>query len=314
MSATLAPGTSRPLVSVILPTRDRLPLLRRAVTSVRAQSERRFELLVVDDGSTDGTRAYLERLAAEDQRVRVVRNALPLGGSGARNEGVRLSRGAWVAFIDDDDEWLPRKLERQLVTLAAHPTAVACSCSYIVRSPVGRERVLRVPSDVTLQQLLKRNFLGGASGCVCASETLRRIGGFDTRLRSAQDLDLWVRLRQQGEVAVCTQPLLVHHVHAGLRITTDTQSQYLGVRRFHLKHRALMCGATRAHWVAYSCYVMSTQATRRQRRRWRLLALAILNSSPRDALAFLRRSAPLLVRDTLLRGRANTDRCQGASS
>jgi glycosyltransferase involved in cell wall biosynthesis len=313
MSAAHAQGASRPLISVILPTRDRMPLLRRAVTSVRAQSERHFELIVVDDGSTDGTQAYLERLAAEDARVRVARNAMPLGGSGARNEGVRLSRGAWIAFIDDDDEWLPRKLERQLETLAANPAAVACSCSYIVRSAAGRSRVLAVRGNATLQQLLTRNWLGGASACLCSSEALRRIGALDARLKSAQDLDLWVRLRQEGAVAVCAEPLLVHHAHAGSRITTNTQSQYLGVRRFYLKHRALMNAATRAHWVAYSCYVMSTQATRRVRRRWHLLALAMLNSSPRQALGFVKRSAPLLVRDTLLRGVA-ARRSHGADS
>lgn len=291
-------------MSVVLPTRNRLELLRRAVTSVRAQSEPRFELIIVDDASSDGTHAYLERLSVEDVRIRVVHNMRPIGGGGARNEGFRLSRGSWIAFLDDDDEWLPRKLERQLQTLAAHPSAVACSCSYVIRSALRGSRVVAARTNVTVQQLLIDNCLGGASVCLCSSEVLRSIGAFDAKLSSAQDLDLWLRLRQQGGVAICPEPLAVHHAHAGPRITTDPQSKYLGARRFYFKHRSLMSAAIRSHWVSYSCYVMSTQATRQLHRRWRFLAMALLNSSPRYALAFAKRSAPRLVRDAFFRGLA----------
>jgi glycosyltransferase involved in cell wall biosynthesis len=291
-------------VSVVLPTRNRLQLLRRAVTSVRAQSEPRFELIIIDDASTDGTHAYLERLPAEDARIRVVHNMRPIGGGGARNGGIGLSRGAWIAFLDDDDEWMPRKLERQLQTLAAHPSAVACSCSYVIRSSLRGSRVVATRTNATVQQLLIDNCLGGASVCLCSSEALRTIGAFDAKLRSAQDLDLWLRLRLRGDVAVCLEPLVVHHAHAGPRITTNPQSQYLGVRRFYFKHRALMSMAMRRHWGSYCCYAMSIQATRRLGRRWRFLAMALINASPRYALAFARRSAPQLARDAFFRGLA----------
>ena len=304
MSSSHPERGGRPLVSVVLPTRNRLELLRRAVNSVRAQSERRFELIVVDDVSTDGTHAYLEKLPTVDERIRVVRNAVPLGGGGARNEGVRLSRGDWIAFLDDDDEWMPSKLERQLQALRPNPTAVACSCGFIVRSALRGSRVIAAQRNATLQQLLTYNCLGGASVCMCSREALRSVGAFDAKLKSVQDLDLWVRLRQRGNVAVCPEPLVVHHAHTGPRITTNSQSQYMGVRRFYFKHRTLMNSATRGHWISYSCYVMSTQATRRLRRRLRFLAMALLNSSPRHALTFARRSAPRLVRDAFFRGLA----------
>jgi glycosyltransferase involved in cell wall biosynthesis len=306
VSGAHAQEDSRPLVSVILPTRDRLTQLRRAVSSVCAQSERRLELIVVDDGSTDGTWEYLERLPAEEGRIRVVRNAVSMGGSGARNEGIRLSRGKWLAFIDDDDEWLPQKLERQLQTLAQHTAAVACSCGYLVRSASRVLKVSRVQPGVTVQELLVANRLGGASMCVCSGATLTSIGGFDAKLKSAQDLDLWVRLRRAGEVAVCSEPLVVHWAHSGPRITTNTQSQYAGLRRFHFKHRSLMSAATRRHRLAHSCYLMSTQDTRPLRRRLRYLAMAMLNASPRVALAFAKRSAPRLVQAALSRGGARS--------
>jgi glycosyltransferase involved in cell wall biosynthesis len=300
MNSSRPQGAPRPLVSVILPTRDRLELLRGAVASVRAQSEQRFELIVVDDLSTDGTQAYLARLAAEDGRIRVVRNAVAAGGGGARNEGIKLSRGQWVAFIDDDDEWMPNKLEQQLRTLRSNTTAVACSCSFVVRSGSGASRVFVARANTTVQELLVYNWLGGASGCLCASEALSDIGGFDAKLKAAQDLDLWVRLRQRGDVVVCAEALVLHQAHAGPRITTNVRSQYMGARRFYLKHRDLMSAATRRHRMSYSCYVMSTEVTRRLRRRLRFLTMALLNSSPRYSLGYIKRSVPMLVRDALL--------------
>jgi GT2 family glycosyltransferase len=282
---------------VILPTRDRLELLRHAVASVCAQSEPNFELIVVDDASGDGTPGYLTGLAAQDSRVRVLRHAAPAGGAGARNAGIGVSRGHWLAFLDDDDEWMPHKLERQLRTLSCDANAVACSCDFLVRSESGATRVIAARTSVTVQDLLGHNWLGGASACLCVSEVLKAIGGFDTRLRAAQDLDLWVRLRQRGGIAVCAEPLVLHRAHAGPRITTDARSQYQGGRRFYLKHRHIMSAATRRHRLAHSCYVMSTERTRRLQRRLRFLEVALRNSSPRYALAYVRRGVPLLLRE-----------------
>jgi glycosyltransferase involved in cell wall biosynthesis len=288
-----------PLVSVILPTRDRLELLRRAVASVRAQTEPRFELIVVDDACSDDTPAFLQQLAVADPRIRMVRNTVPSGGGGARNAGIRLSRAQWVAFIDDDDEWLPHKLERQLQTLQSNRAAVACSCGYLVRSTSGTSKVMAVRANTTVQELLTNNWLGGASTCVCSSEALRDIGGFDPGLRAGQDLDLWVRLRQRAEVAVCAETLVIHRAHAGPRITTDTQSQYLGVRRFYFKHRELMIPATRRHRLSCCCFIMSMQIARPLRRRVRLLVIAVANTTPRYSAGFVKRSVGLLLRDAL---------------
>ena len=264
-----------------------------------AQSERNLELYIVDDASSDGTAGYLAELARTDSRVRVIRNAQPLGGGGARNEGIRCSRGVWTAFIDDDDEWLPTKLQRQLRALAASAASVACSCSYVKRWRSGWERSVDVPPEVSLQQLLHGNRLGGASMCICLSATLRDLGGFDAALRSAQDLDLWVRLRQRGQIVSCRQPLVLLRVHEGPRISNNMQSLYQGARRFYFKHRTLMDAALRRHRMAYNCFIMSRQATRGLRYRFRHLLLAVQHSSRDYSLTYLRSSAPRLARDAL---------------
>jgi glycosyltransferase involved in cell wall biosynthesis len=290
---------AEPLVSVVLPTRDRVQFLRGAVASVLAQSEQDLELLVIDDASTDGTVAYLADLARSDRRVRVIRNSEAQGGARARNEGIRCARGAWVAFLDDDDEWMPNKLERQLETLTADGTAVACSCGYVKQ--VGRvwSTPVRVPSRVSVHELLVRNRLGGASMCVCSGKILKEIGGFDAKLRSAQDHDLWLRLRQRGEIVSCSEPLVLLRVHRGVRISNDMQSQYQGARRFYFKHRSLMDADSRRCRLAYNCFVMSRQTSRSLRYRYRHLVLSVHSSSPVFSLSYARSSAPRLAKDAL---------------
>src|ERR1039457_205207 len=252
---------THPLVSVIIPTRDRVGFLRRAVASVLKQSQSDLELIIVDDASVDGTAAYLAEMERQDGRVRVLRNSAPRGGAGARNEGISESLGQWIAFLDDDDEWLPEKLQRQLQMLSSTASAVACSCSFVMRFSWGRSKFIRVPSNVTLRQLLLENQLGSASLCMCSSEVLREIGGFDARLPSAQDQDRWARLRQRGNVVVCDEALVLYRAHGGRRITNNMQSQYLGARRFYFKHRPMMDAADRRRRLARHCFLMSRQET-----------------------------------------------------
>jgi glycosyltransferase involved in cell wall biosynthesis len=288
-----------PLVSVVIPTRDRLEFLRRAVDSVLAQSEPDLELIVVDDASSDGTAAYLAQLGGADGRVRMVRNPHAKGGAGARNDGIRHSRGEWVAFLDDDDEWLPTKLERQLRALRGNAAAVACSCSYTKHLHSRWAQAVVVPPRVSLQQLLAGNRLGGASMCVCSRRVLEEIGGFDAKLKSGQDLDLWVRLRERGEILACSEPLVLLRVHSRPRISSNMQSLYEGTRRFYFKHRGLMNRGLRRHRLAYSCFIMSRQPSRSLRSRCRHLLLALRNSPAGLSISYLRSSAPRLAGDGL---------------
>jgi glycosyltransferase involved in cell wall biosynthesis len=292
---------SDPVVSVVIPTRNRVEMLRGAVASVMQQSERNFELIVVDDASTDATPAYLAALAESDPRVRVVRHAAPKGGPEARNTGIAAASASWVAFLDDDDEWLPTKLERQLELLTAQRSAVACSCDYIYLPDFGRSRVMTVPRKVTLQQLLFDNPLGSVSLCVGSARVLREIGGFDSRLRSGQDQDIWLRLFEKGAVLVCAEPLVRYRSHNGPRISNDFQSQHVGARRFYFKHRAAMDASVRRRRIAYSCFLMSRQSTRTIRRRAGYLAIAARNANSSEALRYLRSSVPRLVLDSLRR-------------
>jgi GT2 family glycosyltransferase len=289
-----------PLVSVILPTHNRVGFIERAVASVLAQSEQDFELIIVDDASSDATPDLLRRLATDDPRIRILHNAQPKGGGGARNTGIEASSGKWIAFLDDDDEWMPTKLARQLAQLADDADAVACGCSFEQHFPSRRARVFRVPENVTLPQILRENVLGGASVCMCSRELLLRIGGFDPQLRSAQDYDLWIRLRQQGRVAVCREPLVKYQEHDGDRITTRIDSQLTGGRRLYFKFRQKMERAARQRHLSFLCFIKSCQRNRGGNFRLRYLALCLRNSTFRAAISYAAHCVPKLLKDSFV--------------
>jgi len=288
---------SQPLISVVVPTRNRADSLARAVSSVLAQTYRNFELLIVDDASGEEAGEILSRIAASDGRIRVLRNPVALGGAGARNVGISSSRGSWIAFLDDDDEWASSKLEYQLAAMCANRNAVACSCSYVRHSALGIKSLVKVPDGLSLSQLLRGNVLGGASMCFCLSDVIKEIGGFDARFKSAQDWDLWVRLRKKGNIVSRSEPLVRYQAHNGARISNNMQSQYLGARRFYFKHRQQMDKPLRRHRVSSICFFMSRQTGRDMGHRIRYLAMAAKYSSLPVALSYVKSSLPRMIRD-----------------
>jgi glycosyltransferase involved in cell wall biosynthesis len=294
-----------PKVSIIIPTRNRLPLLKRAIRSVFCQTEQNFELIVVDDCSLDGTLQYLEVLAGEDERVKLILRKEVGGGSVARNCGIFASQGQWIAFLDDDDEWISTKLELQLNKLTTTPGAVACSSSYVTRNAFGFTRMVRMPKTSNFEDLLNGSVLGGASVCICDANALRKIDGFDSSFRSGQDWDLWTRLSQIGLIVICTEATVIYGTHSGTRISTNMEAQYQGARHFYFKYRRFMSANLRINRMAYLCYIMSRQSKRGIRRRLKFLKLAFLNAPAGNNSKYVASSLPRLFIDIIFRSHLN---------
>jgi|APSaa5957512535_1039671.scaffolds.fasta_scaffold10287_2 glycosyltransferase involved in cell wall biosynthesis len=288
-----------PLISVILPTHNRVSLLGKAINSVLLQTERDFELIIVDDASTDQTSELLKQFIENDTRIKVIKNIAALGGGGARNVGIFASKAKWVAFLDDDDEWLENKLSSQLEEVNLSPSAVACSCSYVYNYPFGLRRKFVIPKNVSLNELYYENVLGGASVCFCSRDVLQKIHGFDTKLKSGQDWDLWVRLRKEGEIVVCDKPLVRYFAHNGLRISNDMQSQYLGIRRFYFKYRDNMDVTLRRFRICQACFVKSRDKEKILAKRFHYLYLAVYYSDLLVGLSYLKSSFPRILIDRL---------------
>lgn len=221
-----------PLVSVVLPTFNRLRFLRPAIESVYAQTFTDWELIIADDGSDLGTRQYLQSLA-NHPRVRVVWLSHTGKPAMVRNAALLRTAGEYVAFLDSDDLWAEQKLERQIETLRAR---TGCRWSYtgFVRvdeydTPLPEETLRRwVPyeGDIFAEVVTGRAAIRTPS-VLAARQLLAQTGGFDEAMLSAEDYDLWLRLALYSEVAIVDEPL-VHVRFHDENHTRNWQSAYAG--------------------------------------------------------------------------------------
>ncbi|MDG5818691.1 glycosyltransferase family 2 protein [Natronococcus sp. A-GB7] len=213
-------STSLPLVSVVIPTYNRKDLLPTAIESALAQTYDNLEIIVVDDCSTDGTQELLkERYATE---VRYLRHDENRGGSAARNTGIEAASGKYIALLDSDDEWLPRKVEKQVDRLEElSKDWVAAYCDYhqtrrswlietfdnIFPRTSGQEGGTELIEDLLTKQFAH----GGSSSLVIRTATLEALGGFDERFQRHQDVELLLRLLQCGKLAYVDEELFRKH-------------------------------------------------------------------------------------------------------
>lgn len=196
-----------PTVSVIIPTFNRWPLVGEAVESVLAQSVVDYEVIVVDDGSSDAT---VRRLSQFGARLRIFTQE-NLGVSAARNLGARLARGDFLAFLDSDDLWLPRKIAVQTAFMQQNPTVQICQTNEIwIRNGVrvNPKAKHRKPSgDIFLPSL--ELCLVSPSAVMLQRELFERLGGFDETFPVCEDYDFWLRIAVKHPVPLIDEPLVV---------------------------------------------------------------------------------------------------------
>jgi glycosyltransferase involved in cell wall biosynthesis len=231
-----------PEVSVVIPTRGRWPLLARTLAGALAQEEVEHEVIVVDDGSTDETRARLEEF--DDPRVKVVRHRQRRQLAAARNSGVEAARGDWVAFLDDDDLWSPLKLRAQLSAAADRNAVFAYSSGLIVDPDLTVLQTSPAPDpDRILELLLRGNWIPvGASNVIARTDLVRRLGGFDEGLVHFADWDMWLRLAASGRAAAVQEPLVAYLLHGENMVLTDSRDVVREFDRLTAKHELLAGG------------------------------------------------------------------------
>jgi len=199
-----------PEVAVVIPVRDRAVMVREAIASVLTQTYRDWGLVVVDDGSRDGSaRAAEEALVGCGERATVLRRS-PRGVAAARNVGASAIDSAWVAFLDSDDLWLPRKLERQLAWLAAHPTYRLAQTDERWME-CGRHRNPRAWHRKE-ERLFRRSLdrcLVSPSAVIIRRDCYEEAGGFDEGFAVCEDYELWLRLTVREPVGLVPERLVV---------------------------------------------------------------------------------------------------------
>jgi glycosyltransferase involved in cell wall biosynthesis len=214
-----AQGQHADKLAVVIPTRDRWPLVRTAVASALAQDQVDTDVIVVDDGSTDRTADDLEALG--DPRVLVLRNDAPQGVSAARNLGLSRASAPWIAFLDDDDVWAPGHLVAMLDAVRASEVdpqrvGLVYSGHLVVDSDRNVTGISPAPALPDVRDRMDRfNFVGCPSRVVLRTQAVRDVGGFDVRLSILADWDLWVRIVAAWSFVRCAKELVGYMRHPG---------------------------------------------------------------------------------------------------
>lgn len=227
-------------LSIVLTTHNRVDLLPQGVETVLSQGFSNFELLIVDDGSTDSTREVLPQITAKDNRIRVVSHEHSRGLSAARNTGIREACGDALAFLDDDDLWYPDKLKRQVHLLNKSPDTcglIYCWFEYFSAS-TGQVIEVRKPSlsGEVFAKTIERQPLGNGSTFLIPKHVFNSVSGFDETLKRGIDGDFVRRLARQFNVNFVPETLArlrVDHGHG--RITNDSHKGIFNALNGHYR-------------------------------------------------------------------------------
>ena len=204
-----------PFVSVIIPTYNRLELLKVTIESVRNQTFRDFEIIVVNDGSNDGTAEWLR-----EQTDLIHIDQTNSGIAASRNKGISVSKGAWLAFVDHDDIWAPDKLQTQVDFVRTNPDVGMVAAKHV---RLGKKISSGSPMKWIRGDLFVKDFSESfihTSSVMIRKEVLERIGGFPTKYRFADEFDVWLKIAKDHEIAYVDNPLVFIRFTSPTRVTT----------------------------------------------------------------------------------------------
>ena len=236
-----------PKVSVIIPTHNRASFLGAAVASVLAQSFQDFEIIIIDDASTDPTQAVIAGFS--DVRIRYFRSAKNRGEGASRNAGIAQAGGEYIAFLDDDDTWLPEKLAAQVEVLDRSPARVGAVYTGYFRvdartgaiiATVAAEKRGNIYADLRVQ-----NWVGSPSAVLVRRACFGKVGSFDEKIKFGLDYDMWIRISRFYEFEIIDRPLMRYSIHPD-RLSNNTRTILHGKEAQLAKYAEYFAGDRRA--------------------------------------------------------------------
>jgi glycosyltransferase involved in cell wall biosynthesis len=225
---------NKPVVSVVIPTYNRVLMLDRAIQSVLNQTLKNIELIVVDDASKDNSWKFLKSNYS-DSRMVLIQHDRNLGGAAARNTGIRNARGEYIAFLDSDDEWLPEKLEVQLSCIQSDPTLGAVYCKHVAVDYKGKSYAAASKHYYRgwVRDKLVRGWCPVSSSLfLVRKQCFQKVGLFDESLPSYQDYDFWLRLSPQFRFDYVPEILAKFHHHTQSRVSINLDARINGFEIF----------------------------------------------------------------------------------
>lgn len=236
-----------PTVSVIIPTFNRRNTVLRSIASVQKQDYHNYEIIVVDDASSDGTEKLFAGL--RDRKIKYIRHQKNKGGAEARNTGIHAAKGEFIAFLDSDDEWTFDKLSKQIQIISESPEKIGAIYSgVIVRSWKNDIIPSQNPlySGDILSELYARNCVGPLSSVIVKRDVFKECGMFDSRMPSCQDWDLCIRIAQKYHFECVKEPLVNYHL-GKKSITKDMAAKAIGHKLILKKYEENICNNRSAY-------------------------------------------------------------------
>lgn len=214
------------LVSVVIPSRNHIKKLQKAIESVTRQTYNNYEVIVVDDASSDGTSSWVKTRYPDIQLIRLSRQG---GAAKARNEALKIAKGKFIAFLDSDDEWVPEYLQFQITALLHTPASALSFCEILnVETDGSQRKIIYVPKPgyptLVHRLLAESSFILTMSAVVVRADAFKKIGFLDEKLRITHDRELYIRLLQlNSNITYIPETLIVKHCH-GSNISSDFYS------------------------------------------------------------------------------------------
>lgn len=240
-------------VSAIITTYKRTPqMVKRAIDSVLNQTYKNIELIIVDDSPSDyELRGEVKTMAeALGERVKYIQHEKNMGACAARNTGIKASSGEFIGFLDDDDEWLPEKIEKQLEKFTDQDIALVYCGNYEIDIQNNTQRIFNTKyfRGMVFEHIIYGNYIGSNSFPLIRKNILVELGGFDVNLKAAQDFEMWLRISQKYKIDYVAQPLVNYYIHGGEQITKNS----LGRAEAFLRIIDLNYDYLKKHKKAYS--------------------------------------------------------------
>lgn len=224
-------------ISVIIPTHNRADLLPRAIKSVQNQTLPVDEIIVVSDGSTDNTDEVVQEMQNKDERIKLISYYPGHNGNYARNQGLAAATGEYIAFLDDDDEWLPEKTEKQMKVFQDNPTYglvyTAQNCIF-TDTGIAYNTKPSWKGDLA-QRIFLHNDIGTPSQVIVKADILKKTGNFDLELGALQDYDLWIRCCQVTKIGFVKEPCINYYNASSTNQVSANTEKFIRASRHIVK-------------------------------------------------------------------------------
>ena len=247
------------MVSAIITTYKRKPeMVLRALDSILAQTYKDIEIIVVDDSPADyPLREDVKNAVIGRKRdnqnveIRYIAHEKNMGGCVARNTGMEAAKGEFLAYLDDDDEWLPEKIEKQMEVMQKTGVGLVYCGNMVQDDQTGLRTVAKKQyyRGKVFERLLFSNFIESTSYPLIRKESLIEVGGFDPSMQAAQDYDVWLRIAERYEIDYVPEALVLYHEHGGERITTNPRKKISGLECINQKYASYLEEDRKLWWI-----------------------------------------------------------------